>query len=244
MGTRDKTSISANYCDIPHVLRICSDISSNPYLNSLYLSDPKLDEVAVSALVESLRKHKSVTHLFLPGSLLTPMVGVLFAPVINFGMITSLTLSRTKLSGEVMEVISREMSMNKTIQIINLNDVGATPSDTRTLFDALWFNQTLKRLFFGFNDISGEGVQSIATFLLKNNCLELLAVQCAIVDNLSPVFESLVFNSGVSAVDFHGIKNVNLDPLVDSLASNFSLTDVTGTDNQQIKQICKKNERM
>ena len=124
-------------------------ISSNSYVNKLYISDNNLSRIGSNVIGNFLKYDKKIKLL---------------------------DVSKNNFDDEIISFMLKGLIINSSLDILFLNDLGLTNRSFRTFDTTLSINTNLKKLFLEKNKFNYKGIQKLSDILNSNKYLEYISL--------------------------------------------------------------------
>ena len=124
-------------------------ISSNNFVNKLYISDNNLGRIGSNVIGNFLKYDKKIKLL---------------------------DVSKNNFDDEIITFMLKGLIINSSLDILFLNDLGLTNRSFRTFDTTLSINTNLKKLFLEKNKFNYKGIQKLSDILNSNKYLEYISL--------------------------------------------------------------------
>ncbi|CAG8558177.1 25284_t:CDS:2, partial [Dentiscutata erythropus] len=176
-------------------------------------------------LARALTNNKFITDLNLNDNYIVHELGEFLMTILSYNNITSISLRSTKISSEMVTVLSQDLKLNKVkLRYLNLSRNKISSDAMVALIEALEDNTTLRNLDLS-DTAAGQIGRELAKSLEKNNKLKILNLSnCNIRVNVVNALENaLRTNDTLSDLDL-SYNSCSMSNLLKALETNSSLT--------------------
>lgn len=145
---------------------------------------------------------------------------------------------------ETNALIQRIADNDPTLTSLNFFACNIGDEKVIALAEALKTNESLQRLYLGYNDAKAGGIAAIAEALKTNKALKEISLEGNDVQDAGAILiaEALKVNNSLEDINlgFSGVKNAGIAAIVEALADNYSLTGFLTRKNEI--EITRDNE--
>jgi Ran GTPase-activating protein (RanGAP) involved in mRNA processing and transport len=169
----EELRVGKNECSVDAILTLVSSLTHCPSLKVLDIHGCKIGDAGVVKLAPQLSNIKSLTHLQIGGNDLTSEGLYSLAPVLALLGITQLHLSHNKLGDSGVKELGTMLADMKSLTHISLGGNDITPDGVSSIANALveHLADTLVHLDLSDNEFSDDGVANLVHALPKLHAL-------------------------------------------------------------------------
>ena len=207
---------------------------------SILLGDNKISDISCSKFLFHITKEQSIKNIIKIDFSFNELKSDSMIPLSDFlaiNPVEKLYLQHNSLRNEGINFLSNGLSKNKSLRILNLSKTDLRNSEGAiSLTESLKSNNVLEELYLNENSISSEGIERIATYILKKRSLVYLNLAhnkiCHVGaqylgDNLTNALgiKKLILNS-------NKIADIGAKYLAKGVAENYTLDNLNLENNE------------